>query len=834
MTPGPLVLAAMSHLLQDIKFGLRLLWKQKGFALTTILTLAACIGANATIFSVVNAVLLRPLPFPEADRLVTVNNSYPGAGVERASNGVPDYFDRKRDVDAFEEVAMYRNRGLTIGQEGRPERVEGFELTPSLFRILKAQPYRGRLLNESDGVEGQDRQVVISYALWQRVFGGRDDAVGKELRVQGAPYTIVGVLPREFVFLTAEASVWLPLAFTAADRGDDRRHSNNHQMIARLKPGRTLEQAQQQIDAINARNMERLPQFREILVNAGFRTRAVATQPDLVREVRGTLYMLWGGVAFVLLIGCVNLTNLMLVRSSARMKELATRTALGAGRGRLARQLLTETILLTFAGGALGLAVASWALQLLLAGPLADIPRASEIGLDRQVVIFTVALAFLVGIGISLIPIVLMQRMNLNHAIREEGRSGTASRGARVLRRALVASQVAFAFMLLIAAGLLLASFQKLLRVDPGFETANLLTGQVNMPASRYKEPDLRSLVTRALDRIRALPGVVNAGATSTIPYGGVDSDSVIMAEGYVMKPGESLISPASIAATPGYFETLKLPLLSGRFFTASDTDSSPRVIIIDDQLANRFWPGQSPIGRRMWQPGDVNELTTGPTAKSRFYEIVGVVRRVSLSGPGSSADDQRVGAYYFPYNQASDNRMTFAIRTTGDPTTLVSAVRREIAGLDPELPFYSVRTLEELMAESLTSRRTPTMLAVAFGAVALFLATVGIYGVLAYQVTQRRREMGIRLALGSDSGEIFRLILREGALLLAIGFVIGLAGAFALRNTISAQLYDVQPMDPLVVTLMASVLAAVGLLACAIPARRAARIDPLIALTDQ
>jgi predicted permease len=825
----------MSHLLQDIKFGLRLLWKQKGFALTTILTLAACIGANATIFSIVNAVLLRPLPFPAAERLVTVNNSYPGAGVERAMNGVPDYFDRKRDVEAFEEIAMYRERGLTIGQEGRPERVQGFELTPSLFRILEAQPYRGRVLKESDGVEGQDRQIVISYALWQRTFGGRDDAIGKELRVQGRPYTIVGVLPREFVFLTAEAVVWMPLAFTAADRGDDRRHSNNYQMIARLKPGRTVEQAQQQIDALNARNLDRLPQFKEILINAGFKTRAFATQPDLVREVRGTLYLLWGGVAFVLLIGCVNLTNLMLVRSSARMKELATRTALGAGRGRLARQVLTETIMLTIVGGALGLAVAWWALQLLLAGPLADIPRASEIGLDRQVIAFTVALAFVVGIGISLIPIVLMQRMNLSHSIREEGRSGTASRGARLLRRALVTSQVAFAFMLLVAAGLLLASFQKLLRVDPGFETANLLTGEVNMPSSRYtKDADLRSLVARAMERIRALPGVVNVGATSTIPYGGPDSDSVIMAEGYVMKPGESLISPARISATPGYFETLKLPLLSGRFFNASDTDMSPKVIIIDDQLANRFWPGQSPIGRRMWQPNDVNELSTGPTAKSRFYQVVGVVRRVSLSGPGSSADDQRVGAYYFPYSQASDNRMTIAIRTAGDPTSLVGAVRREIAALDPELPFYSVRTLEEIMAASLTSRRTPTMLAVAFGAVALFLAMIGIYGVLAYQVTQRRREMGIRLALGSDASGIFALILREGATLLAIGFAAGLAGAFALRGTISAQLYDVQPMDPLVVTVMATILALVGLVACAIPARRAAKIDPLIALTDQ
>ncbi len=558
MAPGSFVLAAMNHLLQDVRFGLRLLWKQKGFALTTILTLAACIGANATIFSVVNAVLLRPLPFPEADRLVSVNNSYPGAGVERASNGVPDYFDRKRDVDAFEEIALYRDRGMTIGQEGRPERVQGFEATPSLFRVLKAQPFLGRLLNESDGVEGQNRQIVISYALWQRMFGGRNDAIGKELRIQGRPYTVVGVLPREFMFLTAEAVVWVPLAFNAEERGDGGRHSNNYQMIARLKPGRSVEQAQQQIDALNAANMVRFPQFKEILINARFKTQAFATQRDLVREVRATLYLLWGGVAFVLLIGArqphqPDARPLQRAHERARHAHRARRgprpprasAAHGNDhadvRGRRARARRRVV----------GAAVAAGRSARGYSARRGNRPRSTGVA-------FTVALAFLVGIVISLIPIVLMQRMNLNHAIREEGRSGTASRGARLVRRALVASQVAFAFMLLVAAGLLLASFQKVLRVDPGFETANLLTGQVNMPASRYQDPAMRSLVSRALDRIRAVPGVLSAGATSTIPCGGPNSDSVIMAEGYVMKPGESLISPAAITATPGYFETLE------------------------------------------------------------------------------------------------------------------------------------------------------------------------------------------------------------------------------------------------------------------------------------
>jgi predicted permease len=824
----------MSQVLQDLRFGARLLWKQKGFAFTAILTLAACIGANATIFSVVNAVLLRALPFPEADRLVTIMNSYPGAGVDRASNGVPDYFDRRRETDVFEEQALYRQRGQTIGIEGQPERIESFQATPTIFRVLKAEPYRGRLLNDSDGEVGQERKVVLSYTLWQRRYGGRDDAIGKDLRVNGVPHVIVGVLPRDFLFLTQEAELWVPVAFAPEDKADDRRHSNSWQMIARLKPGRSVEQAQSQIDALNARNMERFPQFKEILTNVGFRTKVVAMQPDLVRDVRATLFLLWGGVAFVLLIGCVNLTNLMLVRSSARLKELATRHALGAGRSRLARQLLTETVLMTIAGAALGLAAAYWALDLLVAGPLADVPRAAEIGLDGQTVAFTIALALVVGAAISLIPIAAITRMNLSQAIREEGRSGTASRGARLVRRILVASQVAFAFMLLAAAGLLLASFQRVLRVDPGFKTDHVLTGNVTLPASRYKDDAAqRTFMARALERVRALPGVVQAGATTTIPFGGANSDSVILAEGYQMKPGESLISPAQITATPGYFETLQIPLIAGRFFTDADSETSPRVIIIDDQLANRFWPGQSPIGRRMWQPDSPEDLTKGPGPKARYYNIVGVVRRVSLGGLVSAADDQRIGAYYFPYAQAPDTFMTFAIRTAAEPSSLIGQVRREITAIDPELPFYTPRTIENLIDASLTNRRTPMMLAVAFGAVALFLAAVGIYGVLAYQVTQRTREMGIRMALGSNAGGIFRLVIREGAVLVVVGFVLGLIGAVALRTSIASQLYDVQPLDPLVLGSVAGLLGAVALFACAVPARRAARIDPLIALTE-
>jgi len=549
----------MQELLYDIRFAARLLWKQKGYALTALLTLTACIGANAIIFGVVNAVVLRPLPYPDADRLVTIFNSYPRAGVERASNSVPDYFDRRAETAVFENVAIYRTRGMTIGSEGRPERLLGFSATPSLLPLLGVRPHRGRLFTEDELEVAQSRKVILSYGLWQRRFAGRDDAIGSDLRINGEPHTIVGVLPADFVFLTAEAQLWTPAAFSPRDRSDERRHSNNWQMIGHLRAGRTVADARARIDAINARNQERFPHFREILKNAGYHTAVASFHDDLVREVRDTLFLLWGGVACVLLIGWVNLANLTLVRSTARLKEFATRHALGAGRWRLARQLLTETTLLTAVGAALGLFAAYATLRSVSLETLEQLPRSTEIALDGSVALFTALLAVGVAIGIGLIPVIAIRQSNLNQVMRDEGRSGTASRRARLVGRALVASQIAFAFMLLIAAGLLLASFRRVLAVEPGFNPDQMLTGRISLPVSRYADAAARrTLVARALERVRAVPGVRAAGATTTIPYGGSTSDSVILAEGYRMAPGESLISPHLVVVTDGYFETVQ------------------------------------------------------------------------------------------------------------------------------------------------------------------------------------------------------------------------------------------------------------------------------------
>ena len=820
----------MERLRQDVRFAARLLLKDRAFSLTTLLTLAICIGANATIFSVVNSVLLQPLPVPEPERLVLMHNSYPRAGVERASNGVPDYYDRLRELEAFDEQALYNTRGVTIGVEGNPQRILGMAATPSLLRMLRAQPNYGRIFTDAEGEPGNNRKTVLTHGLWQQLYGGEAGAIGQELRINGEPYTIVGVLSAAFEFLNPEVELWVPAAFSAEEKSDDSRHSNNWSMVGRLRPGATAAQAQQQLDALNARNMERFPHFKEILTNAGFHSLAIPLQEDLVRGIRSTLYLLWGGVLFVLLIGIVNVTNLVLARSSGRAKELATRHALGAALGRLTRQLLTETVLLTVAGGAIGLAVGYWGVAALAGLGLDRLPRGSEVRLDGMAVLFTLGIAIMVGLVVGLVPVLNLRYLNLSQAFREEGRSGTGGRGTRLVRRTLVTAQVAFAFMLLIGAGLLLASFQRVLAIDPGFQPSNVLTARVAPPASRYADAQaLRTFTNRFLEGVRAVPGVEHAGMTSNIPFGGDYSDSVILAEGYQMAPGESLISPSNAAVSPGYFESMGISVRNGRTFSDGDTEGSPGVVVIDQRLGRRFWGDRDPVGRRMFKP-DRPEDMTNPGPNARWYTVVGVVSDIKISGLVET--EQRIGAYYFPLSQEPRRNMTLTVRAAADAPALTPSIRRVLAILDPELPLYGVLTMEERMDQTLVDRRTPMVLAMSFALVALFLAAVGIYGVLAYQVAQRAREIGIRMALGSDAWGVFRLVLTEGLMLLGAGLALGVAGAFSIRSAMTSQLYGVGAMDPVVLTSVAAILGLVALAACAIPAARATRIDPLITLS--
>lgn len=825
----------MDRLLQDLRFAVRLLWKDRSFAITTVATLALCLAANVAIFAIVDGVLLKPLPFDQPDRLVRIYNKYPGAGVAIADNGVPDYFDRKRDMPALEEIAMFRQAGVTISGSGLgdAERVQAMTVTPSFFRVLKVRPIRGQVFTDAQGEIGQEKVVILGYGFWQRVFGGRDDAIGQDLRLGGEPHRVVGVMAPGFRFLNPEIQLYRPAAFTAEEKSDDARHSNNYQQFGRLRPGATLEQAQSQVDAINAANFERFPAFREILTNARFGTDVLDFQAELVGETRATLSMLWGGAMFVLLIGCVNVANLALVRATARVRELATRHALGATLSRLARQSLTESVLLAMIGGAAGLGMGWWALQAAPFFGFDRLPAGAEIAIDARVVGFTMLLVTVVGVAVGMIPIVAMRRANIAQVVREEGRSGTQGRAPRLMRRVLVTSQVAFALMLLIGAGVLLASFDRVLRIDPGFRAANVLTGTISLPAARYATDDsLRATSDRILERVRAVPGVQAAGATSTIPFGGAYSDSVILAEGYQMQKGESLISPGQISASDGYFEAMGVRLLEGRLFTAGDVEGRPRVLVIDEPLAKRFWPNGDALGKRMYFPSNVRDLLQKP-ADADMLTIVGVIAPMRIRGLVDSASNRRTGNYFIPLRQRPVRAIALAIRTSQQPEAVINAVRREIAQVDSEMPFYGVRTMEERLSASVLDRRTPMLLATGFAVVALFLAGIGIYGVLAYQVSQRRREIGIRMALGAANSSIFTLVLREGGLIVALGTAFGLAGAFFMRQTIQAQLYEVGAMDVRVVAAVAGVLTVVALIACLLPARRAAKTDPMIALSE-
>jgi predicted permease len=825
----------MERLLQDLRFATRTLWKDRSFTLTTIATLALCLSANVAIFAIVDGVLLKPLPFDEPDRLVRIFNRYPGAGVEIADNGVPDYFDRIGGMPALESIAMFRQQGLTLsGATGDAERVQAMFVTPSFFKVLRVQPFRGQLFTEEQGEPGRDKVVVLTHGFWQRSFAGRDDAIGKDVRLGGEPHVVVGVLPPGYRFINPEIQLLRPAAFSAREKSDDSRHSNNWQQMGRLKPGATLEQAQSQLDAINAANLERFPKWQEILKNARFSTIAVDFQRNLVAETRSTLTMLWGGALFVLLIGCVNIANLVLVRATGRLREIATRQALGAGFGRLARQAITESLLLAGLGGAAGLALGWWGLKAAPFLGFDQLPSGTGIGVDSRVVWFTLALVALVGLAVGLIPVVAARRTNLAQSVRDEGRSGTQGRGPRLVRRVLVTSQVAVALMLLVGAGVLYASFERVLQIDPGFRADNVLTGTVSLPAARYAEDnDIRSAAARLLEKVRAIPGVQAAGVTTSLPFSGSYSDSVILAEGYQMSPGESLISPSQVTASEGYFEAMGVTLVGGRFFTADDTVGRPRSLIIDETLARRFWPNGDVLGKRMFFPQDLNDIMK-PPPDDQMLTIVGIIAPMRFRGLVDSSGNRRVGAYYSPFPQRPSRTLGFAIRTAQAPETVMSAVRREVAQIDPELPFYGVRTLDDRMSSSLIDRRTPMLLAGGFALVALFLAAIGIYGVLAYQVSQRRREIGIRIALGAASGSIFGLVIREGTVIVLAGAAFGLGGSFLLRQAIQAQLYEVSAMDLRIVAAVALLLAAVALVACLLPARRAARTDPMIALTDQ
>jgi len=725
----------------------------------------------------------------------------------------------------LEDQAVFKFSNQTIDINGTAQREKAMTATPSLFSLVRVAPLLGRTFSAPEGEIGKEQKIVLSYGLWQQLFGGDRAALGREVRLNGRPFTVLGVMPQNFVFIDPEVRIWTPAAFT--DEEKTVHHNNDWYDVGRLKPEATIPQVQAQIDALNATNLEKFPRFRDLLVNAGFYTSVEPLQEMVVRDVRSVLRLLWAGSMFVLLIGVLNVANLAVARLTLRKREFATRMALGAGRAQLLRQFMTENLVLAALSCVGGVMIGAIVLRIIAWTGLNYFPRAYEVRIDSHVAWVALLMALVAGALLGSLSVVGISMRGFHSVLRNSERTGTAAK-ARPVRQALVVIQVGFAFALLVGAGLLLASFRGLLKVDPGYRTDHLVTASVSAPLSKYNDSQLETLVSRSLEGVRRIPGVISAGISTIVPLEGKYDNSVVLAEGYVMKTGESVISPVRLSVTPGYLETMGISLVRGRYFQDSDNAHSPLVVMVDEKLAKRFWADRDPVGQKMYEPDDSG---LGINDRTVRYTVVGVVRSVRLEDLSGRGNQE--GAYYFPYAQRTSNDYTIAVRTVGTGTELEPAIRAHMAAIDPEMPLFDIRTMAQREELSLSSRRTSMLLGMAFGVLALFLAALGIYGVLAYLVAQRRKEIGIRIALGSTHSGIVKLVLQEGFALVGIGLLLGIVASISLRTIVQKEIYGVAPLDPRVLGCLALLLATVALLACLVPARRATQVDPAIVLSE-
>ncbi len=820
----------MNSLWQDIRYGARMLRKNPGFTLIAVMTLALGIGANTAIFSVVYGVLLRPLPFPQSGRLVALSERSPN--FPTVSIAYPNFVDWQKQQMVFDHVGIYQRASMNLTGEADPLRLQGALISSGAFNALGVQPIAGRFFNEEDDKPGAANVTVISYGLWQKRFGGQSDIVNKSISLNGEPATVVGVMPQSFSF-PASVDLWASLGPQLGNLGlhiQDRGYHSGWFGVARLKQGVTLAQAAAGMQVV----AERLE--REYPENKNQRVRIDPLINNYVRGVRRAMLMLVGAVGLVLLIACANIANLMLTRATARQKEMAVRAALGAGKTRIVRQLLSESVLLALLGGAGGLVLARLGLPLILALAKDSIPRAEAVSLDTTVLFFTVVAATITGILFGLVPAWQASRVDLQTTLRKTARGATSGRAR--MREALVIVEFALTLVLLVGAGLLLRSFQHLQQVNPGFNGERVLSLRFDLPERKYTTENSRSHFYQALmEKVRPLPGVVTVGVASRIPLDATDRfQTVFFVEGRPV-PGPNEVQLVDLSmVSPDYFQTVGIPLIRGRSFNDSDDrshlstkdvsqDSGERwmqglnKIIIDEEFAKRFWPNADPIGQRV-------KLPWGPKGPS--LEVIGVVGRVKadqLSDPGKFVQG------YLPYQQAPRPGMAVLVKTSLDPEALVGSVRQQVQSLDPEQPVYNVKTFSEIRDRSIAPQRLNLALLGNFALLALVMATVGIYGVLSQLVLQRTQEIGIRLALGAQLRDVLRLVLKDGMKLALIGVAIGLAGCLALSRLLSRFLFGVAPTDALTLVSVSSLLIVVALLASGIPARRATKVDPLVAL---
>jgi predicted permease len=807
--------------MQDLRYALRSLRKQPIFTLVAVLTLTLGIGANTAIFSLLYQVLLRPLPYAAADRLVFVWNGYPLMGLPQASVSIPDYLDRRNQAQGIEDATLFSTRAVNLTAQGQPEQLRGLLVTPSFFTTLGRQPQIGRAFTEADAQPGADRFAILTYGLWTTHFGADRSIVGRDIRINGEPYQVAGVLPADVELPAVGVSLLLPFSFTPAQMSDNARGNESSSMIARLRPGVTIEQVNGEMKAIIDRNAERLPERRPFWTSSGFRAFAVPLREQLAGDTRAPLFVLQAGVLVVLLIACANVASLLLMRATGRARELAIRTTLGAGQWRLIRQLLTEGLVLAALGAAGGLGLGLAGVRGLIALSTRQIPGMADASLNPAVLAFTTALALVTGLVFGLVPAIAITRGNTNALLKEDTARGSSGRGTGLTRATLVVAETALALVLLVGAGLLVKSFARLQEVNPGFSADNVLTAQLALPATRYPNPTARAAFwTRLIDQVRTLPGVTAVGLTSNVPFNGMVGSGSYSIVGYNPPQGEAQPHGRQEVVGGDYFRAMQIPLVAGRLFTDADTATSPNVVIIDQYLVKRYFADKSPLGQQT--------RFGGPNSPT--YTIVGVVGTINSIDLGEPVAKERL---YYPVLQQATAGMGLIVKTRVDPRALVSQVRAAVAGIDPEQAMADVRTMDEWMARSLEGRRAPMLLVALFGGVALVLSAIGIYGVLAFGVAQRSREFGIRQALGAEPRAILSLVLGQGMRTTAIGVVLGLAGALVLTRYLQSLLFGVGAYDLPVYAGVTLLLLLVALTACYLPARRATRVAPTVALRE-
>ncbi|HKH49586.1 MAG TPA: ABC transporter permease [Thermoanaerobaculia bacterium] len=808
---------------QDVRYGARVLAKNKGFTAVAVLTLALGIGANTAIFSVVHELLLRPLPYAGAERLGLLWEITP-EGRHQNSSSPANYRNWQTQSTTFESMAAFTDRRISLtGGGGEPEELIVQYATPELLRVLRVEPAFGRFFTSEDAVEGAGKVVVLSHGLWKRRFGGDPHMIGKPITLSGAPTTVIGILPPGFQWYIRQsattggrpAEVWMPLALPAEGPRTRGRYLS---VVARLKPGAAFEQAGAQMRTIAARNEIESPEY-----NKGFGGEIVPLREQLVGNVRPALLILLGAVALVLLIACANVANLLLSRAAAREKEIALRTAIGARRARVVRQLLTESLLLAVLGSLLGLLFAWWGLKALVAISPADLVNLEGVGLNLPVLAVTLAVSLTTGILFGLVPALEATRLNLNDALKEGGKGTGQSARSQRLRSALVITEIALALVLLAGAGLLVKSFVGLQRVNTGFNPENVLTMVLRLPGAKYKEEtQLTAFFNQTMERLRTLPGVRNVGMVNYLPfYGGLGSATDFIVEGRPAPP-PGLAPTTDVRVTDGgYFAAMGIPLLRGRSFTGVENREARHVILINDALAQKYFPGENPLGKR---------IAVNMSDEPFPSEIIGIVADVKHESLVTDAPP----TVFMPFPDLPYPFMTLVLRTAGDPADLVPSVRSAIRAIDPEQPIADVRTMRRVMSEFNGRARFNTILLGLFAALATILAAVGIFGVMSYSVTLRTREIGLRMALGAQPGQVLKLILKQGLLLTLIGIAVGLAGALALTRVLSGLLFGVGSNDPVTFATIVVLLTVVSWIACYIPARRATRVDPLLALSAE